>query len=77
MTKTKVNKAKRALLNAWGAQLSALQYHKATDEISAYGRNIAPPINARGNIDRHGYGRYTVARCGYCGKWETIHGESL
>ena len=76
MTRAQIEKIKDQLLLSWGAQLSRLQYHPVTDEISAYGKNLSAR-HARGNIDRHGYGRYTVAQMDAQGKWRTVHGEDL
>lgn len=76
-TRTEINNIKSQIRLAWSGQLRQLQYHPVTDEISAYGRNLRPPQYARGNIDRYGYARYTVAQRDPQGKWETVHGERL
>lgn len=76
MNRTQINQIKAQLILRFGNSFTAVQYHQATDQFSAYGRNLCLPWNARGNIDRHGYARYNIAtKSGQY--WKTIHGETI
>lgn len=76
MTRTEIEALKAAVQDLYPAALR-LQYHSATDTISGYGRQLASPRLAVGNIDQHGYGRYVIATLDPQGDWNDQHGNPI
>lgn len=75
-TYTKINQIKSQLDRMLNGNGSRFQYHKLTDNISAYGHQLTSPKYLRGNADYWGNGRYVIAEFNF-GVWETVHGENL
>ena len=76
MTKNQIAALKSSIQERF-PEASKLQYHRSTDTVSGYGRNLASPRHASTNIDKHGYARYVLAERGYGKSWNTVHGEPI
>jgi len=72
MKKSEIATAKAMVKEAFPSA-KRLQYHQAGDTISGEGCQLTRPIHARGEIDKYGNARFTLAELRTYTGWELCY----